>query len=109
MRPQSSPVLIWESSERDCCRHIKVTTRSATFALWCLLPKITMSFGSVSTSKVDYALPSPPSDGVSDLTFSPNGTLITAGSWDNGVRSHEMFLSHQSDDNEVKFTSNHLA
>lgn len=33
----------------------------------------------------DYALPSPPGDGISDMAFSPNGTLITAGSWDNVV------------------------
>lgn len=44
-----------------------------------------MSFGSMAAAKADYAVPSPPSDGVSDLTFSPNGTLLTAGSWDNGV------------------------
>lgn len=45
-----------------------------------------MSFGSTTTAKLGYALPSPPGDGVSDITFSPNGTLLTAGSWDNGVR-----------------------
>lgn len=39
----------------------------------------------MTAAKADYELPSPPSDGVSDLTFSPNGSLITAGSWDNGV------------------------
>lgn len=44
-----------------------------------------MSFGSITASKSDYAVPSPPGDGVSDLSFSPNGTLLTAGSWDNGV------------------------
>lgn len=44
-----------------------------------------MSFGSMTAAKADYELPSPPSDGVSDLTFSPNGSLITAGSWDKGV------------------------
>lgn len=44
-----------------------------------------MSFGSMTAAKADYELPSPPSDGVSDLTFSPTGSLITAGSWDNGV------------------------
>lgn len=44
-----------------------------------------MSFGSMTAAKADYAVPSPPSDGVSDLSFSPNGTLLTAGSWDNGV------------------------
>lgn len=41
----------------------------------------------MASPKVDYALPTPPGDGVSDITFSPNGTLLTAGSWDNGVRS----------------------
>lgn len=50
-----------------------------------------MSFGSMAAAKADYALPSPPGDGVSDLTFSPNGTLLTAGSWDNGVRSSTKF------------------
>ncbi|CAM9587045.1 unnamed protein product, partial [Laminaria digitata] len=40
----------------------------------------------MASPKVDYALPTPPGDGVSDITFSPNGTLLTAGSWDNGVR-----------------------
>ena len=46
-----------------------------------------MSFGPMSTSKLDYTLPSSPSDGISDITFSPAGNLITAGSWDNGVRT----------------------
>eukprot|EP00752_Nemacystus_decipiens_P001274 g1270.t1 len=49
-----------------------------------------MSFGSMTAAKADYELPSPPSDGVSDLTFSPTGSLITAGSWDNGVRVWEL-------------------
>lgn len=44
-----------------------------------------MSFGAMTAAKADYALPSPPSDGVSDIAFSPTGSLIAAGSWDNGV------------------------
>lgn len=50
-----------------------------------------MSFGAMAAPKADYALPTPPGDGVSDITFSPNGTLLTAGSWDNGVRSSTKF------------------
>lgn len=46
-----------------------------------------MSFGAAADPKADYALPTPPGDGISDITFSPNGTLLTAASWDNGVRS----------------------
>ncbi|CBJ31271.1 conserved unknown protein [Ectocarpus siliculosus] len=49
-----------------------------------------MSFGAMNAGKADYALPSAPSDGVSDITFSPTGNLITAGSWDNGVRVWEL-------------------
>lgn len=44
----------------------------------------------MAAPKADYALPTPPGDGVSDITFSPNGTLLTAGSWDNGVRVWEL-------------------
>lgn len=44
-----------------------------------------MSFGSMANQSKDYQLPSPPSDGVSDFSFNPAGTMIAAGSWDTGV------------------------
>ncbi|CAM9098952.1 unnamed protein product, partial [Hapterophycus canaliculatus] len=44
----------------------------------------------MTAAKADYALPSPPSDGVSDIAFSPTGSLVAAGSWDNGVRVWEL-------------------
>lgn len=93
---RASPGIFWSCCSREIplivtdiasnCNGFAVRSKSITSTC-----TSGMSFGSVSTSKVDYALPSPPSDGVSDLTFSPNGTLITAGSWDNGVRNQKLF------------------
>lgn len=68
--------------------HRPANTRACLCTLllpWRLSTPPKMSFGSMTAAKADYELPSPPSDGVSDLTFSPNGSLVTAGSWDNGV------------------------
>ncbi|CAM9478127.1 unnamed protein product [Chrysoparadoxa australica] len=47
------------------------------------------TFGSSSLQQ-DYQIPSPPSDGVSSLTFSPQGNLLVAGSWDSNVRCWEV-------------------
>ncbi|CAM9803565.1 unnamed protein product, partial [Discosporangium mesarthrocarpum] len=52
------------------------------------------SFGT-PTAKSDIALPNSPGDGVSDLTFSPTGSLVVASSWDNGVRCWEIQRGYQ--------------
>lgn len=86
---RSTDTLVF-SARRYRCPAARSKRLFSCFACLCLVtwrrntpPK--MSFGSMTAAKADYELPSPPSDGVSDLTFSPNGSLIAAGSWDNGV------------------------
>ncbi|CAM9575689.1 unnamed protein product [Phaeothamnion confervicola] len=49
-----------------------------------------MAFGIAPQRRADFTLPSPPSDTVSDLAFSPNAQFLVAGSWDNGVRCWEL-------------------
>lgn len=44
----------------------------------------------------DFEVPSPPSDSVSCLAFSPVANLLVAGSWDNQVRCWDVQPSGQA-------------
>lgn len=44
----------------------------------------------------DFEVPSPPTDGVSCLAFSPTSNLLIAGSWDNQVRCWDVQSNGQA-------------
>ena len=45
----------------------------------------------------DHVVQSPPSDGVSSLSFSPGSNMLAAGSWDNKVSVYELSNSPMMD------------
>ncbi|KAL1922595.1 uncharacterized protein VTP21DRAFT_10134 [Calcarisporiella thermophila] len=49
-----------------------------------------MSFGAKPPELKDFEVSQPPSDGISDLAFSPQAEFLAATSWDNSVRIWEV-------------------
>eukprot|EP01104_Vermistella_antarctica_P017780 TRINITY_DN636_c0_g2_i1.p1 TRINITY_DN636_c0_g2~~TRINITY_DN636_c0_g2_i1.p1 ORF type:complete len:331 (+),score=59.08 TRINITY_DN636_c0_g2_i1:212-1204(+) len=54
-------------------------------------------------SSQEFTLPSPPTDGVSNVTFSPSDSLLLASSWDTSVRLYDV------SSNAIRTQYNHKA
>jgi len=68
-------------------------------------------FGAASptANPVDYEIVSPPSDGVSSMSFSPKGNFLCATSWDNQVRVWEVMYNQNMKNSAPKAQTTHEA